>query len=942
MSEDNGLAGTPDSSAVERPLPPYASEIFGVYQPLLGWRSRLAKDHVDDERRRMVEQLVLAVAHDPRSQRQGDELGVLPLSVAEEPSPVLRSRTMANLEHEVNGFVQQANRLPRGNEWADLVGKEKLDRLLADVAEESDALAQAGSGVLVGGVALFPKIALSAEEFAKLGARPIEGTDLMVVPDGASAAASSLRYETAVASVLHWLSVNHPDAMTAVVAGSRPGWHKLLPFVDPLADFDPADPAVEAFLSPVGLIHLYRQYFFELETFLGPPVGHVWISPGGTVDLIEVNTRRTLTERLREFIRETTTRTEVATVDQDEVAEAVQEENQRNTELGVSASGGVNFSVAHGEASASFSMSTSHRQANETTHKHMHQQSEKLSSEIRRNFRTTFRTVTEVTDTSSRHYTIENPTDQLVNYELRRKMRRVAVQVQQLGTQMCWQVHVVDPGRDLGVAELVHMAKPEDVNPETVQAPDAPAPLQPIKETVTKIFRLTQRGTDTDYSSVYVADTRFPGELVGDEGTSMNKRLPGQQRFLLPDRGNGYVIANVEYASHMGLDHEDGASTNTVGVVEHFEFGSPLAPSELVIRLDRVEPEGFRAIQFTLDILWTAAVGQPVAAKAPTNEQRRELHAEYVQAVRERIRLAGDVPQRPASELRQEERVAVYRRLIEQLMSVGADEQLHVTAELIRAMFDVDRMLYFVAPEWWRPRRRIHQQLPPPATSSASTLLAPLSREGGMSSRQLLWDMHEQLPLDLREQLGRRAAFPAPAELTAADKVGWGGVGEANRDNYLITEDSRPARLGSSLGWLLQLDGDNHRNAFLNAAWVKAVIPIRPGREVAALKWLDHAGVEADGLDEPYNYPDEDPRFRDTNGIPKKLREVLEFLAEDVQAEAGLTTVLAADKVFEQGFDPLAGGFQEKPRADHVFDQWVEILPTDQVVALAYDPDEHR
>ena len=50
--------------------------------------------------------------------------------------------------------------------------------------------------------------------------------------------------------------------------------------------------------------------------------------------------------------------------------------------------------------------------------------------------------------------------------------------------------------------------------------------------------------------------------------------------------------------------------------------------------------------------------------------------------------------------------------------------------------------------------------------------------------------------------------------------------------------------MGSSLGWLLQLDGDNLRNAFLNAPWVKAVVPIRPGRERAAFNWLQRVGVE--------------------------------------------------------------------------------------------------
>ena len=88
-----------------------------------------------------------------------------------------------------------------------------------------------------------------------------------------------------------------------------------------------------------------------------------------------------------------------------------------------------------------------------------------------------------------------------------------------------------------------------------------------------------------------------------------------------------------------------------------------------------------------------------------------------------------------------------------------------------------------------------------------------------------------------------------PAEATAH----WGGARELNRDNYFITEDSRPARLGASLGWLLQLDGDDLRNAFLNSPWVKAVIPIRIGKEKEALNWLQQAHVEgADGLDAAY------------------------------------------------------------------------------------------
>lgn len=52
-----------------------------------------------------------------------------------------------------------------------------------------------------------------------------------------------------------------------------------------------------------------------------------------------------------------------------------------------------------------------------------------------------------------------------------------------------------------------------------------------------------------------------------------------------------------------------------------------------------------------------------------------------------------------------------------------------------------------------------------------------------------------------------------------------------------------------------------------------------------------------------------------------------------------IANTLVAEKVFETGFDPLDGGF--RPAAPYeVFDQWIEVLPTDQVVAVevSYDP----
>ena len=171
-------------------------------------------------------------------------------------------------------------------------------------------------------------------------------------------------------------------------------------------------------LSPVGLVNLFRQYFFEFDTFLGAPVGHLWISPGGTVEVVESSTRRTLVEKSAEVFEELTRKTEETLTTQEDLADAVKEDNANDTKLGASASAGANFAgIYQADASASFSAGSSTKQSSEETHKHSRNQSSKVASEIRRNFKTTFKTVTESTDTTSRRYVVQNTTSKLVNYD---------------------------------------------------------------------------------------------------------------------------------------------------------------------------------------------------------------------------------------------------------------------------------------------------------------------------------------------------------------------------------------------------------------------------------------------------------------------------------------------------------------------------------------------
>ena len=328
------------------------------------------------------------------------------------------------------------------------------------------------------------------------------------------------------------------------------------------------------------------------------------------------------------------------------------------------------------------------------------------------------------------------------------------------------------------------------------------------------------------------------------------------------------------------------------------------------------------------------------------------------------MEIASRIVTRKSNELREEERIVVYRKLVQDMLLNGValpdDRTRHVVSELLNSIFDIDKMLYFVAPEWWRPRlHRGRQQMPKAPTRGVLDQAAPLvTGTAAVFQKGLIKNL-------------RAAQSAAKPDTLASSTLGWGGIDDANRNNYFITEDSEPAKLGSSLGWLLQLDGDNMRNAFLNAPWVKAVIPIRPGKEEAAINWLK--GVEGmNGITDDVIYHAANPEEKDIHGQPldgQRMLDVLMDLAAKIRKKYGqglengtypkqdevsdpalvdpenTVTATPIDRVYEHGFFPLADGFRANVGKNYeIFDQWTEILPTDQIVPVEvkYDPKTGR
>jgi len=827
---------------------PYDSELLGVFQPLLGWRGRRG---LAIQRRALIEG-IQARAFQVRLAAVAAGGG------AGGPQPPPMTTGNAILDEIVSAVANAypGQRQLSDDQWRNVVTPDVIQSAVQRV---------------VGG--------LPQSDFAA-GMTPAHSAESTVAA-----------YYVGTGAAVQAILAQQPQALNSLLL--QPLVSDLAP--DKLSKFPRLADAV---VSPIGLLLLFRQYFFEFDSFLGPPVGHVWLSPGSSVELYESTVRRKLIERTIESALEITQKAESTVETKDELSDSVKQENADDMKIAASASGGFNVAVAHGEASASFNLDQARKTASEQTHKRTRSQTEKKSSEIRQSFKTTFRTVTDVTDTTSKRYLLQNTTDHLVNYEMRRKMRRVGVQLQHLGTNLCWQYYIDLPATGLRISELIHLAKISDAD-AGLKPPDAP----PLADTYDDDRIVQVPFQPLDYSAKqYWDEDWINGQNSGNSAQHIQWQWTSKEAPK-----PGFQLKSVTFIEALRANEPDHVfqllAEPSVGVDDAsaggFHVWLPAVNWHSAHRIDVHVKLKYETDQKTQ----AAAQNQYLAnMQAYTEEKARAFQEAFISAVRDRIKAAAQVRSRPFDDLRDEERHCIYRRLIDSLTQKGqAMGDKHIAAEMVRQLFDVDSILYFVAPDWWDPsaRKRAAFDVVSPDPSAPSASVRP------------------------------------------ADRVDWGENPNTIGDPYPITEESSPAPMGASIGWVIQLDGDRMRNAFLNAAWAKVVVPLRPGRERDAIAWLRDQAEEEVGLDDLYQPQAGDPP--EWTGMT--IGDVLDALVTKLQAEQAVASTidskfgaLPGERVFQKGFDPLAGGTKFDADALSVFDEWVEVLPTDQVVAVEYTP----
>ena len=889
---------------------PYASEMFGVYQPMLGWKSkRITKrfnQTVIDKRNALLQAYAKHFSGISQTNFIQCDAEITVQVGTLRPIRLIKNTNSILLQN----IALPKDRAPEKKEWKEFINKGRLEEILNSTVKDFYRNSYHHECAKIPQLPL-TRVPLSAEiEAYSTTSRSLQNNIIRLLNEESALAGALLAMVgqnmlSQLESIFYETPIDDLTLINQQIAD-------MISIDDPFATFDPKRDIKNVSLSPLGIVHLFRQYFFELDTFLGTPIGHVWLSPGSTVELLEVSTRKELIEKTSEQSTETTHKRESSSTDRDEFSEAIKEDNKTDLKLGASLTVNQSWGTGDATATGSLSMENTQSTARENTFKRMHEQAQKLSSEIKQNYKSTFKTVTETTDVSSKRYVLANSTEDLINYELRRKMRQVGVQVQDIGTYLCWQTYVDEPGKALGLANLVNIAKPADLV-------DVPEP--------------TEMPPPSDKSVPFTANVQW-------NFTDNSRQFNNPDGFLpittidTPPAPQGYEVKFEN--GYIGVFQVSATGEDFSGV---WGFKGKLI-GKSKIALGPIIAAGGMAwdnvinfvvggvVEFTPNDATKKAVADANAQKLAdktkaTNANVKQTAEALLNAAKERIEIASNIKSRKYEDLREEERIIVYRNLIGALMSdtfygmpenKANDETRHILSELINSIFDIDKMLYFVAPEWWKPRHHYSQSLG--SVNAYDTFI------GNLTS----WS-----DLEIRD------------------------------DNYFITENSQYAKLGSSLGWLLQLDGDDMRNAFLNAPWVKAVIPIRPGKELEANNWLQQMQIEGtDGLDSLYHGQEEElDKIKATLKIADvTIADAIKFLCAEVAAkhkdslkvarypkeeisDDNRVSATPINKVYEHGFYPLKDGFRALTSESYeVFDQWIEVLPTDQVVPVEvkYDP----
>jgi len=504
---------------------------------------------------------------------------------------------------------------------------------------------------------------------------------------------------------------------------------------------------IEEALSPIGVAHYFKQYYFNFEEGYGPIEEAFTVAPKETLEVVYEKIRKQTHEEMIEVGSEIVSEKAEEVKNLDEVSDKVSNMIQRDTTASMSADASGSIGIWSFGASAGASIAASSQRSRESVSRRLKEVTKRASERITKTYSLKTRDIEEVTEMNLTRRVIKNEGEAPVSYGLRRIFRKVRVKVQDLGPRIVWQLYVQNPGSGLARSRFVHFREAEPIS-----VPELPPGVPPRPK----------GGTDTGTTSSDVAwssekDTYYVTVVVQVGGDRDVTAVSIDSITDLEGGGKGDIAPSPRNDVQWDAEWDENTRTYKVniGILEgdaasvSIGYSYSWEPSKAVLD----EWENLR--------------------KEAVAKLTQELLEEQFEREKTLITERSGIRPRPANDLRQEERYEVMSRLISHIFSRGDDpsEPAPLEIEYFHRYFDIGGMFVYTHPSWWKPRY----------TPVATT-------------------------------------FERPA--------------------YEITAESEPAPLGSSLGWLIQLDGDARRNEFINSPWLRICLPMRPGRERETIRWL--------------------------------------------------------------------------------------------------------
>ncbi len=424
-------------------------------------------------------------------------------------------------------------------------------------------------------------------------------------------------------------------------------------------------------LSPLGIAHFYRQLYFDAGAGVGPIEQTIAVAPLENLEVVERSYRRRTFERLETHGIETTNNRSIEEEVVDEISETVQSSISRDMSIGLSAraEGTVGVFSAGGSTNVELGLST--EQAREMVRRRMLGTTRSSAEMVRRTVSVSVRTEEELGEEYSVRRVLRNETEDPVNYALRRVMRKVRVKLQSMGPHLVWQLYLCSPGRNLVTSRMVMYPEASPVSTPHLP-PGAPPAPEPSQETGVQVVGVSQPNGVITLSFPAYADRVLKSVIINDvndaapEGKDPDSPVLLEQAVVQPGSPPTKALARIDRGSARRL---------LVNFTAYFE------PSESSLNAWNAQVEDARA-----------------------NYEAQQLQEEFERS-RRIIEAKRNISSRPSSDLRQEERYEILRRMVEEGFGAGQTRgPAPVEIELFHRFFEISSIFYYVHPSWWRPR----------------------------------------------------------------------------------------------------------------------------------------------------------------------------------------------------------------------------------------------